>query len=532
MRIRTQTAVLVVLASLTLSAQPPTPLERAKQLQVEIGQLVAALSPEEPAPADHLRLVPAGGDLQAAIDDAQPGDTIQLASGAVYTGAFKLPVKDGPAPVTITTATEIPAGRMTPSAAAPLAKIESGSTLPAISTADGAHNYVLLGLEVRSTAGKYPSGLIVIGRGEQTELAQVPSHVVVDRCWIHGDSLTGAKRGIEPNGADVRIVNNTIDDIKGVGQDTQAIGVRSGPGPFLIENNRLDAAGENIIFGGADPLIPNLVPADVIIRGNTVSKPLAWRPQDWAIKNVIELKNAQRVLIEHNIIENSWTDGQTGFLVVVSVRNQSGHCPWCTVADVEIRGNVARHGNQFLQVLGLDDIKDSSGVVHPSVRLRGLHVHDNLVYDVGGVAWGGGATFALALNNGPADVTIAHNTIIGPVSTMLGLNPGAAKGPSQNLQVRCNVLPEGRYGIAGDGTTSMGTASWTAGTDAASAFVENAIQPGGYRKIPYPGTGNRLAAMVFEKFMPTPALACSDGKPAGVDVDALLAAIPGLDLAQ
>jgi hypothetical protein len=38
--------------------------------------------------------VPAGGNLQAAINDAQPGDTIALEAGAVYTGNFKLPAKN------------------------------------------------------------------------------------------------------------------------------------------------------------------------------------------------------------------------------------------------------------------------------------------------------------------------------------------------------------------------------------------------------------------------------------------------------
>ena len=37
--------------------------------------------------------VPAGGNLQAAIDSAQPGATIALAAGAVFAGSFVLPAK-------------------------------------------------------------------------------------------------------------------------------------------------------------------------------------------------------------------------------------------------------------------------------------------------------------------------------------------------------------------------------------------------------------------------------------------------------
>ena len=39
--------------------------------------------------------VPAGGDLQAALNAAQPGDVITLAPGATYTGNFVLPNKGG-----------------------------------------------------------------------------------------------------------------------------------------------------------------------------------------------------------------------------------------------------------------------------------------------------------------------------------------------------------------------------------------------------------------------------------------------------
>src|SRR5437667_9188178 len=39
--------------------------------------------------------VSAGGDFQAALNSAQPGDTIVLAAGATFVGPFTLPVKSG-----------------------------------------------------------------------------------------------------------------------------------------------------------------------------------------------------------------------------------------------------------------------------------------------------------------------------------------------------------------------------------------------------------------------------------------------------
>ena len=45
-----------------------------------------------------------------------------------------------------------------------------------------------------------------------------------------------------------------------VGFDSQAINGWTGPGPLLIENNYLEGAGENVIFGGADPSVDRTAP--------------------------------------------------------------------------------------------------------------------------------------------------------------------------------------------------------------------------------------------------------------------------------
>src|SRR5262249_12520519 len=64
---------------------------------------------------------------------------------------------------------------------------------------------------------------------------------------------------------------------KALGVDSQAIAGWNGTGPYLIQNNYLEAAGTAILFGGDDPKIPNVVPADITFRDNTVTRPLGWR---------------------------------------------------------------------------------------------------------------------------------------------------------------------------------------------------------------------------------------------------------------
>src|SRR5262245_4921375 len=48
------------------------------------------------------RSVAAGGDLQKALDEAKPGETITLEAGAVFTGNFILRRKAGDGVITLT----------------------------------------------------------------------------------------------------------------------------------------------------------------------------------------------------------------------------------------------------------------------------------------------------------------------------------------------------------------------------------------------------------------------------------------------
>src|SRR5947209_15906566 len=134
---------------------------------------------------------------------------------------------------------------------------------------------------------------------------------------MHGEPTTPLKRGIALNSGETSIINSYLSDFKNTGQDTQALCGWNGPGPFHIINNHLEAAGENVLFGGATAQIPNLVPSDIEIRHNHFYKPLSWKLDDasyagqhWSVKNLLELKNAQRVIVDGNTLENNWYDGQ------------------------------------------------------------------------------------------------------------------------------------------------------------------------------------------------------------------------------
>ena len=259
--------------------------------------------------------VPAGGDLQAAINAAVPGDTIILEAGATYRGPFTLPKKSGDAYITIQSsrAAEI-VGRVSPSQRALLASLRSSvGGDPIITAAPGAHHYKLIGLEISTfSATDLIYDLIRLGTSNQTDLANVPHHLILDRLWIHGFSTQSVQRGVSLNSAETTITDSYISDIHGVGFDTQAICGWNGPGPYHIINNHLEASGENIMFGGSLPAIPNLVPANIEIRRNYFFKPLSWKVGHptyggihWSVKNLLEFKNARNVVVDGNVFENS-----------------------------------------------------------------------------------------------------------------------------------------------------------------------------------------------------------------------------------
>jgi hypothetical protein len=225
--------------------------------------------------------VKAGGDLQAALNAAAPGDTVLLQAGATFSGNFTLPNKSGTTYITVRSSaadTSLPpAGvRISPTYASLLPKLRSPNTASVIKTASGAHHWKLQFLELQANSGGYGE-IVRLGSGTETVLANQARELVLDRVYIHGDAKLGSKRGIALNSGKTSIVNSYISDIKATGMDTQAICGWNGPGPYPIENNYLEAAAENIMFGGAEPAIQGLVPANITIRRNLITKNLKWQ---------------------------------------------------------------------------------------------------------------------------------------------------------------------------------------------------------------------------------------------------------------
>ena len=109
------------------------------------------------APPERTVQVPAGANLQAALDSASPGDTIELPAGATFTGNYVLPQKNGTASITIRTAPvdgqPNASERVTPAHSEKLARIQSPNSQAALRTAPGARHWKLVLLEFGPNQG-------------------------------------------------------------------------------------------------------------------------------------------------------------------------------------------------------------------------------------------------------------------------------------------------------------------------------------------------------------------------------------------
>ena len=503
--------------------------------------------------------------LQAAIDAASPGDTILLRAGETFVGPFILRAKPASTSwITIRSDAAdsglpadgvrlIPSGKPNANTSRSLLPRLLGQggalkTTPVVRTEAGAHHYVLKFLEVDGSANLGYETLIALG----TDTTATPAHhLVVDRVYAHGDQYKGMKRGIALNSQSTDVVNSYICDIKAVNADAQAINGYNGAGPFRIINNYVEGAGENILFGGSDPAISQLVPSNIEVRGNHFYKPLTWqndivaRPGSpivtststsgslasgthyfkvvalmytdtrtavsapstevsatassgksvtlswsavsgadryriyrgtsaghqsvyletssatttftytgaseksgapassgtkWTVKNIVELKNAQQVTVDGNIIENVWQAGQYGYAIVLTPRNQNGTASWVRLRDITITNNIVRHASGVLQLSGYD-------VNSPTQQTQGVTLRNNLFYDIDPGKWGGGAKVFL-IGDQPANVVIDRNTII-HTNTSVVYAYGA--NTITGFVYTNNISKHGTYGIMGEG---------------------------------------------------------------------------------
>ena len=396
--------------------------------------------------------------LQATIDSAKCGDTIALDAGSTFTGTFVLPAKNCDDNHWVVLRTSAPNSALPPEGTrltpcyAGVASLPGRPTLQCASTknvlaklvfdgvgsgpivlGDHANHYRLIGLEITRTESRAVVYNLVTHEKDGTS-----DHIVFDRLWLHGTAHDETTRGIMLSGSTyTAVVDSYMSDfhcvaISGSCGDSQAIGGGLGNtamGPYKITNNFMEAAGETIILGGGPATV---VPTDIEVRGNHLFKPTTWMKgspnfvggrdgHPFIVKNLFELKNAQRVLLEGNILDNAWGGfSQVGFAILLTPKNQSSAegsvCPICLVTDVTIRYNLVRHTAAGMQIG--NGISSTGGAPRDGQRYS---IHDVIFEDIDGTAYNGTGVMAqVSMGKGAPlmqNVKIDHVTAV-PVRTL------------------------------------------------------------------------------------------------------------------
>jgi hypothetical protein len=576
--------------SLSLAMNPSTTGDFDGPAELPRVYVQSALA-DTPAPGNVIS-VTKGGDLQHALDIAKCGDTIRLQAGAVFTGKFTVPPQTCDDAHWIIVRTSAPDSSLPPEGTRTspcyagvtwlpgrppmhctvsdnvLAKIQfSGTGSGPLILQNGASHYRFVGLEItRTPATGVVYDLVV------REKSGAADHVVFDRSWLHGTAQDETQRGIMLSGITyAAVVDSYLSDFHCVAKtgacvDSQAIagGLGDNPmGPFKIVDNYLEAASENIELGGG---AATTTPADIEIRRNHMFKPLIWMAghpgfvggtdgNPFIVKNLFELKNAQRVLFEGNILEDSWGGfSQAGFAIGIGPKNQAvggqNVCPLCQVTDVTIRYTTISHVGGGLQ-LGNGD-SDLGGIALAGERYS---IHDLTADDIDPREYDGHGDFAqVSMGKGAPvlqDVTINHVTVF-QLGVMLNIGDDISINPAMKNFVYTNNIANA--GPAPTRTTGGGPSNCAYQDTPVIVlpkcfkpytFSHNAIiaTPANYPPSQYPAGNSFPATPAALDFMnyengnggdyhlesTSPYKnAGTDGRDLGADVDAVEAAIAGV----
>src|ERR1019366_7326101 len=115
--------------------------------------------------------------------------------------------------------------------------------------------------------------------------------------------------------------------------------------------------------------------------------------QAWRLRNLVELRNAERVVIDGNVLEHNGSSAASATAVLVMPRSPDNAAPWARVEHVQFTNNIVRHAPAGLSI------------VDPNRTASDIVVRNNLFTDIS-VNYGGAGRFLLI--TGGQDVTIDH----------------------------------------------------------------------------------------------------------------------------
>lgn len=167
----------------------------------------------------------------------------------------------------------------------------------------------------------------------------------------------------------------------------------------------------------------------------------------WDVKNLLEIKNGVRWLVDSNVMEGNWLNAQNGFSILFTPRNETPFMPGNRISDITFTNNVIRHVSGGINLASEDDSQPSADWPQQQATAR-LAFVNNLFEDVSSKYNGNGVFMEVELGahqGMPAvqDVLMDHNTVFQTGNFMDLQN---CCGTLDGFTFTNNVFGEGTYG--------------------------------------------------------------------------------------
>lgn len=270
------------------------------------------------------------------------------------------------------------------------------------------------------------------------------SDVTFSGCKLVGNVALGQHRGIAANGANISVIKTRITDCFLVGQDAQAICGWTGTRNLFIDGCYLEGGAQAIMIGGSDPADIFRIPTNVKVTNSTLTKNTAWYSMSTVpqIKTCLELKNCNNFYAFNNTFEYAGiAQGQGGYLIVLTPRNQSGRADFTTIQNVLIEHCVCSFGAGCVSMLAHD-------TNYPSGPLRNVTIRDCEFNEIShkNAFWrGSGRIFQF--ERGPQNVILEGISVKASLGATLNANAYFIGDAPQNLIMRDITWPRTTYDL-------------------------------------------------------------------------------------
>lgn len=352
-----------------------------------------------------------------------------------------------------------PKKRVAPTDLANLAYFKTMNTLNAFMVSGATRGWRFIGLRFQpDTSIAVVSHLVTAGNPDaavQTDVSKCPSNIGFDRCYFDGHAAGEIRHASELHCKAGYIIDSYYgDNLHAVNYtDSQCMTLYNGPGPFRIVNNRVCGQIENIIIGGSSSNCG--IVADVEVRYNIFTRQTTDKGV-WGTKCGFEIKKVIRLLVEGNIIENTWPDRQIGAAMLLKSESYGDGATIGYTSDVIARWNLVRNVSAACTFAA-----QPTGSGDPVVAINRTFVYSNL-FRIGASGFDASQNPAIGMYTS-TNCGFVHNTLVSDGSV---LSIAAPDGNANTFDLSDNIFGVTTYGLKGGGVAE--------GSATVSAFM-----PGG-----------------------------------------------------